>query len=58
MKTSDLIVGIVTFISGYAIFLAHHKTNKKKARIGIVLMFLGSLIAFGRWMINLTMSGQ
>jgi hypothetical protein len=58
MKTSDLIVGIATFIGGSAIYLSHYKTEKKKARIGLILMFLGSCIAFGRWMINLVMSGQ
>jgi uncharacterized membrane protein YjjP (DUF1212 family) len=58
MKTSDLIVGIATFIAGSTIYLTSYKTDKKKARIGFILMLLGSIIALGRWMINLVMSGQ
>jgi hypothetical protein len=62
MKTSDLIVGGVMAITGTALYWCNRKSPEKNARrntlVGLTMVFVGTLIAIGEWLVRRILNGD
>jgi hypothetical protein len=58
MQLSFLIPGVSLMIAGAIIYLTNYKHNKTKAHIGLLIECGGFIIAFGKWLFLLCLSGK
>lgn len=62
MKTSNLIVGAALFLGGTVLYLTNYRRNDKegkiRSRVGLGILFVATMIAFGEWIFDLVLSGN
>jgi uncharacterized membrane protein len=62
MKFSDIIVGVALIISGTIIYLTNYrqkeKQSKLRARVGLGVVMVGTLLGFGDAIFRLILSGR